>query len=140
MAYVGNGTLAGGISYASGQILWQLEWVLDDGDTLYLPVFRMPGVPNLSVVVSNVLGHASPVDVDVTVWGGTETGPVTGDLISTGRFRPIRQTVNLVAPVGGAREQLWPAISHPSVILQITDARVVPAGPFPFLVSLGASN
>lgn len=140
MAYAGSGTQIGKGIYASGQILWNNAYVLEEDGTVYLPVFRLPGTPQLHVVVQSVPGYNSPVEVDVTVFGGDLVGPVTGDLITTGRYRPIREPVPLVVPVGEARDVRWDYVPHPAVVIAISDAREQPSGVMPFVVSVGATS
>jgi len=142
MAYVGTGTQAGGRLVASGQLLWNIEWVLGDGGVLYLPPFRLAGTPQLHVVVEAPSGTGTPaaVDVTVTIFGPREIGVVTGDLIGTGRYAPIRQPIPLAVPSGEARSVRWDYVPHPDVIVAIADNRDVPTGPFPLNVSIGATS
>lgn len=143
MAWMGSGTQLGGGLYAAGQVVWTVETVIQAEGALTLPPFRLTGAPNLSVMLVNDFAPdvAPPtLDVLVRLYAPAGTGGVTGDLISTGQYLPIRDTQAAVVPPGEAFTLRWDRYAHPTVMVQILDNRPVQATPFPIRVSVGATG
>lgn len=139
MAYTGTGTLAGGVPRPSSQVLFQIEWVVGDDDTVSFPVVRLPGTVNVHVEMVN-LDDTNPLDVDLVLFGPAMRGFQTLDLVGSDQYRPIREPVNVVVPPGEARAILYEWVGEPNVFAQITDARETPNGAFPVLLRVTATS